>query len=61
MSLRAEIDTDCISEEHSEIVDRPVTELVTAQDGSNTDFTSNENSEFVDRPVTELVTAWVAC
>ena len=30
VSLRAEIDTDCISEEHSEIVDRPVTESVTA-------------------------------
>ena len=60
MSLRAEVDTDFISEEHSVFVDRPVTELVTAQDGSNTDFTSNENSEFVDRLVTESITAWAA-
>ena len=55
MSLRAGIDTDFISKENSELVDRPVTELVTARDGSDTDFPGNEHSEFVDRPVTESV------
>ena len=54
------MNTAFISKEHSEIVDRPVTELVTAQDGSDTDFTRNENSEFIDRPVTESITTWAA-
>ena len=49
------IDTDFISDEHSELVNRPVTESVTARDGSDTDFPSSEHSEFVDRPVTESV------
>ena len=51
-------DTDVPSgEEHSELIDQPVTELVTARAGSDTDFPNGEHSEFVDRPVTESVTA----
>ena len=50
-------DTEVPSEEHSEFIDRPVTELVTARAGSDTDFHSGEHSEIVDRPVTESVTA----
>ena len=53
-------DTDVPSAEHSEFIDRSVTELVTARDGSNTDFPNGEHSEFVDRPVTESVTALAA-
>ena len=49
-------DTDVPSGEDSEFIDRPVTELVEAQAGSNTDFPNGEHSEFVDRPVTESVT-----
>ena len=39
-------DTDFPNGEHSEVVDRPVTESVTAQTESNTDFPSEEDSEF---------------
>ena len=49
-------DTDVPSGEDSEFIDRSVTELVTAQTGSNTDFPNGEHSECVDRPVTESVT-----
>ena len=49
-----------LNEEYSEIVDRPVTELVTARAGSDTDFPSGEHSEFFDRPVTESVTVRAA-
>ena len=50
-------DTDFPSSEHSELVDRPVTESVTTWAGIDTDFPSDEHSELVDRPVTESVTA----
>ena len=51
------IDTDFISDEHSELVNRPVTESVTARDGSDTDFPSSEHSEFVDRLNMSISTA----
>ena len=57
MTAQAGSDTDFHKGEHSEFVDRPVTESVTARAGSDTDFPNGENSEFVDRPVTESVTA----
>ena len=50
-------DIDFPNGEHSEFVDRPVTESVTAQTESNTNFPSGEYSEFFDRPVTQSVTA----
>ena len=50
-------DTDFPSGEHSELVDRPVTESVTTWPGIDTDFISDEHSELVNRPVTESVTA----
>ena len=50
-------DTDFPSGEHSELVDRPVTESVTTWPGIDTDVISDEHSELVDRPVTESVTA----
>ena len=50
-------DTYFLSEEHSEFVDRPVTESVTARAGSDTDSPSGKHSEFFGRPVTESVTA----
>ena len=50
-----EIYTDFISDEHSELVNRPVTESVTEWDGSNTDVPDNEHLEFADRLVTESV------
>ena len=50
-------DTDFPNGEHSEFVDRPVTESVTAQTESNTNFPSEEDSEFFWRPVTEPVTS----
>ena len=53
-------DTDVPSSEHSEFIDRSVTELVTARARSNTDFPNGEHSEFVDRPVTESVTSRAA-
>ena len=37
---QAESDTDCPNGEHSEFVDRPVTESVTVQTESNTNFPS---------------------
>ena len=55
VTTEAEIDAYFISKEDSELVDRPVTELVTARNGNPTYFPSNEHSEFVDRPVTESV------
>ena len=50
-------EADSSSSELSEIVDRPVTELVKARSGIKTDFPSEGHSELVDRPVTESVTA----
>ena len=52
---QAESDTDCPNGEHSEFVDRRVTESVTAQTESNTNFPSGEDSEFFDRSVTDSV------
>ena len=49
--------TDFPNGEHSEVVDRPVMESVTAQTESNTDFPSEEDSEFFGRPVMEPVTS----
>ena len=45
-------DADSPSGELSEIIDRPVTESVTARSGIDTDFPSSEHSELVGRPVT---------
>ena len=45
-------DADSPSGELSEIIDRPVTESVTARSGIDTDFPSSEHSELVSRPVT---------
>ena len=45
-------DADSPSGELSEIIDRPVTESVTARPGIDTDFPSSEHSEVVGRPVT---------
>ena len=56
MPLRAGIDTDLMSDEHSEIDDRPVTGSVTAQDGGYINFPKSEHSELADRPVMESVT-----
>ena len=53
-------DIDFPNGEHSELVDRRVTESVTAQTESNTNFPSGEDSEFFDRPVMESVTARAA-
>ena len=50
-------DTDFPNGEHSEFVDRPVTESVTAQTESNTNYPSEEDSEFFGRLVTEPVTS----
>ena len=50
-------DTDFPNGEHSEFVDRPVTESVTAQTESNTNFPIEEDSEFFGRPVMEPVTS----
>ena len=44
-------DVDSPSGELSEIIDRPVTESVTARSGIDTDFPSSEHSELVGRPV----------
>ena len=44
--------TDFPNGEHSEFVDRRVTESVMAQAESDTSFPSGEDSEFFDRPVT---------
>ena len=53
-------DIDFPNGEHSEFVDRRVTESVTAQTESNPNFPSGEYSEFFDQPVTESVTARAA-
>ena len=45
-------DADSPSGELSEIIDRPVTELVTARSEIDPDFPSSEHSELVGRPVT---------
>ena len=50
-------DTDFPNGEHSEFVDRLVTDSVTAQTESNTNYPSEEDSEFFGRPVTEPVTS----
>ena len=43
-------DADSPSGELSEIIDRPVTELVTARSEIDPDFPSSEHSEIVGRP-----------
>ena len=45
-------DADSTSGELSDIIDRPVTELVTARSEIDTVFPSSEHSELVSRPVT---------
>ena len=48
------------SNEHSEFVDRPVTESVSVWAGFDTDYDTDEQSAFLDRPAKESVTARVS-
>ena len=48
-------DTDLISDEYSELVNRPVTESVPERDGGSTDIPVSEHLEVADRLVKELV------
>ena len=52
---RSRSETDFSRDEHSCIVNRPVTEPVTTRHGSDTDSLSSKQSDFADRSVTRSV------
>ena len=43
---RSRSETDCSRDEHSYIVNRPVTEPVTTRHGPDTDYLSSKHSDF---------------